>query len=49
MMAVGNTDAMNLLPHRKKGRPLLLGEKIDAMVQSYGKKFVKLKEVCLAH
>jgi len=32
MRTVGNTDPMNSLPHRKKGRSLLLGEKIDAMV-----------------
>ena len=38
MRAVGNTDPMNSLPHRKKGRPLLLGEKIDAIVQLYVKK-----------
>ena len=49
MRAVGNTDPMNSLPNRKKGRSLLLGEKIDAMVQSYVKKVRELEEVCLAH
>ena len=48
--AVGNTDPMNSFPHRKKGRPLLLGEKIDAMFQLFcEKKFVQLEDVCLAH
>ena len=38
MRAVSNADPMNFLPHRKKGRSLFFGEKIDAMAQLYVKK-----------
>ena len=31
----GSEDVLKSLPHRKQGRPLLLGDKIDSMVQAY--------------
>ena len=35
MRASGSEDVLESLPHRKQGRPLLLGDKIDSMVQAY--------------
>ena len=33
--ACGSEDVLESLPHRKQDRPLLLGDKIDSMVQAY--------------
>ena len=35
MRACGSEDVLESLPHRKQGRPLLFGDKIDSMVQAY--------------
>ena len=35
--ACGSEDVLESLPHRKQDRPLLLGDKIDSMVQAYTK------------
>ena len=34
MRACGSEDVLESLPHRKQGKPLLLGDKIDSMVQA---------------
>ena len=38
MRLIGNIEPMSALPHRKRGRPLLLSKKIDTMVQAYVRK-----------
>ena len=35
MRASGSEDVLESLPHRKQGKPLLFGDKIDSMVQVY--------------
>ena len=35
MKASGSDEVLESLPWKKQGRPLLLGDKIDGMVQSY--------------
>ena len=38
----GSNEPLDSLPHKKQGRPVLLGEKIDRMVKAY------IKSVCEA-
>ena len=38
MRVSGGTEVLKSLPCKKQGRPLLLGDKIDSMVQAYVKK-----------
>ena len=41
MRASGSDEVLESLPWKKQGRPLLLGDKIDGMVQSYIRRVVK--------
>ena len=43
---IANMEPLTYLPHRKRGRPLLLGKKIDKMVSE---KFMKQGEMYLAN
>ena len=43
MRLIGNMELLTSLPHKKRGRPLLLGERIDTMVQAYIRKVRKAR------
>ena len=42
----GSEDVLESLPHRKQGRPLLLGDKIDSMVQVYIRRVREQEVLC---
>ena len=43
----GSEDVLESLPHMKQGRPLLLGDKIDSMVQVYIPRVREQEVLCL--
>ena len=42
--ASGSNEPLDSLPHKKQGRPVLLGDKIDGMVKAYIKSIHKVGE-----